>query len=88
MSVTILRQSTRIGDPLPVKEYPGQVNKSAWFEQFYPCVTLDQNCLPTIAGGSGDTVMPLEWAAVVKELKIFFSKTTQQNSYFLDIAHK
>ena len=40
MSVTILRQSTRIGDPLPVKEYPGQINKSACFEQSVYCKTL------------------------------------------------
>ena len=35
MSVTILRQSTRIGDPLPVKEYPEyKTNNSTCFEQY------------------------------------------------------
>ena len=57
MSVTILRQSTRIGDPLPVKEYPGQINKSACFEQSI-YVTEGKNRLPAIAGTRGDAVMP------------------------------
>ena len=58
MSVTILRQSTRIGDTLPVKEYPGQVNKSTCFQQSVIYVTDDQNRLPAIAGTRGDAVMP------------------------------
>ena len=59
MSVTILRQSTRIGDPLPVKEYPGQINKSACFQQLlFIYVTDDKNRLPAIAGTRGDAVMP------------------------------
>ena len=58
MSVTILRQSTRIGDPLPVKEYPGQVNKSHVFSNLFIYFTDDQNRLPAIAGTRGDAVMP------------------------------
>ena len=60
MSVAILRQSTRIGDPLPVKEYPGQISKSACFEQsvYLRYSPDDKNRLPTTAGTRGDAVMP------------------------------